>query len=136
MHIKKNHIEKTQKKYNKQWRYVKGIRKAISKWWKRIHNINDDFAKQTSLRIVKLAKRLECNTIVLENLNGLKDEQAKMKRPWRERFTFFSYKRLQFWIKWQGLKHGVAVVHVNPSNTSKTCPYCGEKLKKQKLREC
>lgn len=32
MHIKKNHIEKTQKKYNKQWRFVEGIRNAISRW--------------------------------------------------------------------------------------------------------
>ncbi len=134
MHIKKNHIERVQKKYNKRWRYVKVIRKAISRWWRRIHNINDNFAKQTSLRIVKLAKKLGYNTIILEDLNGLRDEQTKMKKPWRERFTFFSYKRLQFWIEWQGLKHEVAVVYVNPINTSKTCPYCGEKLKKTKVR--
>ena len=134
MHIKKNHIEKTQKKYNKQWRHVKRIRKAISRWWKRIHDINDNFAKRASLSIVKLAERLGYNTIVLEDLNGLRDEQAKLNKPWRERFTFFAYRRLQFWIEWQGLKHGIAVVYVNPSNTSKTCPYCGEKLKETKVK--
>ncbi len=35
MHIKKNHIERAQMKYNKQWRFVKGIRKAITRWWKK-----------------------------------------------------------------------------------------------------
>ncbi len=29
MHIKKDHMEKTRKKYNKWWRFVEGIRKAI-----------------------------------------------------------------------------------------------------------
>ncbi len=100
----------------------------------KIHNINDNFAKQTSLRIVKLAKKLGYNTIVLEDLNGLRDEQAKLKKPWRERFTFFTYRKLQSWIEWQGLKHGVSVVYIDSKNTSKICPYCGEKLKETKVK--
>ena len=55
MHLK-NYIEKTQKKYNRQWRHVKGIRKAISRWWERINGITNDFAKQVSRRIVLTVK--------------------------------------------------------------------------------
>ena len=124
VHIKKNHIEKTQKKYNKQWRYVKGIRNAISRWWKKISNITDDFVKQISRRIVVFAKEKGYDTIVLEDLNGLKDEQAKLKKSWRDRFTFFTYRKLQSWIEWQAKKEGLTVVYVNPTNTSKTCPKC------------
>ena len=124
MHLKKNHIEKTQKKYNRQWRHVKGIRKAISRWWSRISNITDDFAKQVSRRIVLTVKEQGYNTIVLEDLNGLKEEQAKLKKTWRERFTFFTYRKLQSWIEWQAKKEGLAVVYVNPANSSKTCPKC------------
>ncbi len=127
MHVKKDHIEKTQKRYNKQWLHIKGIRRAISRWWERISNITDDFAKQVSKRIVKIAKRFGYDTIVLEDLNGLKEEQAKMSKPWRERFTFFAYRKLQNWIEWQAKKEGLAVIYVNPANTSKTCPKCGSK---------
>ena len=124
MHLKKNHIEKTQRKYNRQWKYVKGIRKAISRWWRRISNFTEDFVKQVSRRIVKIAKRFGYDTIVLEDLNGLRDEQVKLRKSWRERFTFFTYRKLQSWIEWQAKKEGLSVIYVNPSNTSKTCPKC------------
>ncbi|WP_048084335.1 RNA-guided endonuclease TnpB family protein [Archaeoglobus profundus] len=124
IHLKKNHIEKTQKKYNRKWRYVKGIRNAISRWWSRINGITNDFVKQVSRRIVVFVKERGYDTIVLEDLNGLKDEQAKLRKSWRERFTFFAYRKLQNWIEWQAKKEGLAVVYVNPANTSKTCPKC------------
>ena len=124
IHLKKNHIEKTQKKYNRKWGYVKGIRNAISRWWKRINGITNDFVKQVSRRIVLFAKERGYDTIVLEDLNGLKDEQAKLKKTWREKFAFFAYRKLQNWIEWQAKKEGLAVVYVNPANTSKTCPKC------------
>jgi IS605 OrfB family transposase len=128
MHIKRNHIEKTQKKYPKKWLVVKGIRKAISKWWRRISRITDDFVKQTSKKIIRIAKSLGYDTIILEDLNGLKSNQAKMKKLWRERFTFFVYRKLQNWIEWQAMKEGLAVVYVKPEGTSITCPECGSKL--------
>lgn len=106
LHIKKNNIEKTQKRYDRQWRYVRGIRNAISRWWKRISNITDDLVKQVSKRIVEISKSLGYDTIVLEELNGLKDEQAKMKKSCRDRFTFFAYRKLQNWIEWQAKKEG------------------------------
>jgi len=124
MHIKKNHIEKTQKRYNRQWRYVKGIGLAISRWWGRINGITSDFVRQVSRKIVLFAREQGCDTIVLEDLNGLRDKQSKMKKPWRERFTFFAYRKLQSWIEWQGKKMGLAVVFVDPRNTSRTCPSC------------
>jgi putative transposase len=124
MHIKKNHIEKSQKKYNMQWKYVKGIRNAISRWWGRISGMTDDFVKQVSKRIVEIAKRLGYDTIVIEDLNGLREEQVKLKKSWRERFTFFTYRKLQKWIEWQAKKEGLAVIYINPANTSKTCPKC------------
>ncbi len=124
VHIKRNHIERTQKKYNKQWRHLKGVRRAISRWWKRISNITDNFVKQVSKRIVEISKKSGYDTIVLEDLNGLKEEQAKMKRPWRERFTFFAYRKLQNWIEWQAKKKGLAVIYINPANSSRTCPEC------------
>jgi len=99
MHIKHNHMERTQKKYSKKWLNVKGIRNAISRWWKRISGIIDNFVKQTSKIIVKLVKELGFNTIVLEDLNGLKYKQAKLKKTWRKRFTFFAYRKLQHWIE-------------------------------------
>jgi len=135
MNIKKNYIEKTQKRYSKSWRFIPGVRRAISRWWNRVHNLNDDFVKRISLYIVKTVKDLGYDTIVLEDLNKLRDKQAKLTKPWRERFTFFSYRKLQRWIEWQGLKHGVAVVYVDPRNTSKVCPYCSSKLKEVEYRK-
>ncbi|ADB57341.1 RNA-guided endonuclease TnpB family protein [Archaeoglobus profundus] len=124
IHIKKNHIEKTQKMYNKQWLHVRGIRKAISRWWRRINGVTNNFVKQISRKIVAFAKERGYDTIVLEDLNGLRDKQAKLKKSWSERFTFFVYRKLQSWIEWQAKKEGLAVVYVNPKNSSRTCPKC------------
>jgi len=134
MHIKRNHIEKTQKKYPKSWLHVSGIRKAIKRWWSRIHGILDDFVKQTSKEIVRWCKQLGYNTIILEDLNGLRDEQAKLSKPWKERFTFFAYRKLQQWIEWQAKKEGLAVVYLPPYNTSKTCPFCNSEMRKDNGR--
>jgi len=57
-------------------------------------------------------------------LNGLRDKQAKMRKSWRERFTFFAYRKLQSWIEWQAKKEELAVVYVNPKNSSRNCPKC------------
>ncbi len=134
MHIKRNHIEKIQKRYNRSWRHVKGIRKAITRWWNKINGLLGDFVKQTAKNIVKWAKSLGYDTIIMEDLNGLKDKQAKMKKSWRDRFTFFIYRQIQKWIEWQALKHGLAVVYLPPNNTSKLCPLCGSKVRKYNER--
>ena len=141
MHIKKNHIDKTQKRYNKIWLAINDIKRAISKWWKRIHNINENFAKQCSAFIVNYAVMNGYDTIILEDLEKLKDKHAKLTKPWRERFNFFAYRRLQFWIEWQAKKSGLAVVYVDPRNTSAVCPVCSSKLvsngyRKLKCEEC
>jgi len=31
---------------------------------------------------------------------------------------------LQSWIEWQAKKECLAIIYVNPTNTSKTCPKC------------
>ena len=80
-----------------------------------------------SRKIVLVAKEQGFDTIVLEDLNDLRDEQAKLKKFWREKFTFFTYRKLQKWIEWQAKKEGLAVIYVNLSNTSRTCPKCGSK---------
>ena len=128
MHIKKNHIEKTQKRYTTTWLAINNIKKSISRLWERVNGIMNNFVKQTSKEIVKWMKQLGYDTVILEDLEQLRDKQAKLTKPWRERFTFFAYRKLQNWIEWQAKKEGLAVVYLPPHNTSSMCPYCGEKM--------
>jgi len=125
LHIKQHHIDKIQRKYNKSWKYNKHIKRAISRWWRKIRGVLDNFVKQTSLKIVLFAKEQNCDTIVLEDLNGLMCKQAKTRKTWRDKFTFFTYRKLQSWIEWQAKKHGLVVAYIPPQNTSKICPMCG-----------
>jgi len=128
----KKHMEYLQRKYSlsryRPWLARRRIRKRISELGERIRSITDDFVKKASKRIVDFAKRIGCDTIVIEDLTGLRDAQARLRKPWRERLLFTTYRRLLWWIEYRATKEGLAVVRVEPRGTSSTCPVCGSKL--------
>ncbi len=116
--------EKIQKKYSKEWRYVKGIREAIRRHGRRARNIIIDACHYVSKRIVEIAKEYNA-LIVLEDLNKLKS-RANGSRKLNRKLTLWTYRRIQSYIHYKALIEGIHIVYVNPRGTSKTSPIGGK----------
>lgn len=76
-----------------------------------------------SKRIVSTAKRTNSG-IALENLKGIR-ERIRAKKPQRRTMHSWSFYQLREFITYKARLAGVAVVFVDPRNTSRTCPKCG-----------
>jgi len=128
----KKHINHLQEKYSfskyKAWLRPK-LLKRIKALYKRIRNITEDYAKKQAKKIIDYAIKNDKDTIILEDLNKLNNNSKRLKKPWRERLTYMTYRKLQFWIEWQAKKKGIAIIKINPKGTSTTCPYCGQKMR-------
>ena len=134
----KKYINHLQRKYSspkyKAW-LRPGILRRIKALYSRIRNITEDFAKQQAKKIINYAVENGKDTIVLEDLNKLNSNSRKLRKPWRERLTYTTYRKLQFWIEWQAKKKGLAIIKVDPKGTSTICPYCRQKMKKTAHRK-
>jgi len=62
--------------------------------------------------------------VAREDLTGLKESLRKLPKNHRTRLLLMGYSRIERWIDWQSLKHGVPRVVVNAKNTSNECPKC------------
>ncbi len=128
----KKHIERLQRKYSfgryRAWLTRRGILRRVKELGRRIRNITDDFVRKEARRIVDFALTYGMDTIVVEDLRNLIRNSRKLRRPWRERLIYVTYRKLLWWIEWEAKKCGLAVVRVNPRGTSTTCPYCSTRM--------
>jgi len=121
-------VERTQKRYPRSWRFVKGVKKAIDRHGERIRNISWDYAHKVGDLIAGLALRCR-SAVVLEDLEKLR-ENSKKSREFNKRLGLWFYRRIQFCIEYEARERGIEVAKVNPRGTSSKCPRCGKKLAK------
>jgi len=126
------HAERLQAKYSgpgrKAWLRVRGVRERIRRLHSRARSILEDWARQTAATLVKHAQARGLDTIVLEDLRGLRDRLRELPKGHRRALLLLGYRRLQYWIAWMAAKHGLAAVFLPPRGTSTTCPRCGARL--------
>ncbi|MEM1813573.1 MAG: IS200/IS605 family accessory protein TnpB-related protein, partial [Sulfolobales archaeon] len=120
-------IERIQRRYPKSWRFVKEVREAIEKHGDRMRNIEWDYTHRIGNRIAEIANEHN-STIVLENLNKLKNNARKTK-TFNKKLSLWFYRKIQFTIGYEALERGLVVKFVNPRKTSSTCPRCKSRLK-------
>jgi IS605 OrfB family transposase len=101
--------ENLQKKYSSSkypaWRR-KGILGRIRSYHRKAKNILEDWARKTSLEIVKLAKKLKY-AVAREDLTGLINSLRKIKsKDRRTGLTIMGYRRIGKRIDWQAEKQG------------------------------
>jgi IS605 OrfB family transposase len=105
--------------------------------WRRrrgILNILEDWARKTSLEIVRFAKKLGY-AVAREDLTGLINSLRKIKnKDHRTKLIIMGYSRLGKWIDWQAEKHGVPLAIVKPNGTSSECSKCDSKLEENGYR--
>jgi len=87
-------------------------------------NILEDWARKTSLEIVRFAKRLGY-AVAREDLTGLINSLRRIKnKDHRTKLIIMGRRRIARWIDWQAMKQGVPLAIVNPNGTSSECPRC------------
>jgi len=119
--------ELLQKKYSSPrypaWKRRRGILNRIRAFHEKAKNILVDNARKVAHEIVATAKRLGY-AVAREDLTGLKESLRKLPKNHRTRLLLMGYSRIERWIDWQSLKHGVPRVVVDARNTSSECPKC------------
>mgnify|MGYP003872906301 CR=1 FL=1 len=119
--------ELLQKKYSSPrypaWKRRRGILNGIRAFHEKAKNILVDNARKVAHEIVTTAKRLGY-AVAREDLTGLKESLRRLPKTHRTRLLLMGYSRIEWWIDWQALKHGVPRVVVDARNTSNECPKC------------
>jgi len=76
-----------------------------------------------SKRIVEITKA-EGKAIALENLLGIR-ERTKGSKKFNRMMSGWNFKELASFIEYKAALAGVPVIYVDPKETSRTCPKCG-----------
>lgn len=81
-----------------------------------------------SRRIVDFAKELEKPIIKFENLKGIRKRinEREPSKYHKRRLNRWSFGQLKNFTQYKAEIEGIPVVEVNPKNTSRECPNCGE----------
>jgi putative transposase len=119
-------IERTQGRYPRSWRFVKGVRRAIERHGERVRSISWGYAHKLGDSIAGLALKHH-SIIVLEDLEKLR-ENGRRGREYNKRLGLWFYRRVQFCVEYEARERGLEVVKVNPRGTSSRCPRCGGRL--------
>jgi putative transposase len=125
-------VERTQKRYPRSWRFIKGVKKAVDRHGEKIRNISWDYAHKVGDLVAELASK-RSSIIALEDLDKLRENNKKGKR-FNKRLGLWIYRRIQFCIEYEARERGIEVVKINPRGTSSKCPRCGKKLAENKHR--
>ena len=75
------------------------------------------------------------SVIVLEDLSGVRSATEVVKRKKRYLNVSWPYYDLQVQIEYRAAARGIRVVYVDPANTSRTCPHCGNVDKNARHRD-
>ena len=120
--------ERIQKKYHKSWKFVRGIRKAISRHGFRQHSRYLAEIHLVANRIVGLAEKFQA-FLSMENLKGLRADNDL------EEVHLWAYRRQQFILGYKALLKGLRSLPVSAKGTSSKCPICNRRLKQKTYEE-
>jgi len=102
--------------------------------WRRVREIYYNVAK----KIIGKAKEVGATVIIMEDLNVYKED--KDSKELNGRIHRWSYRRFQQILEYRAKLHGLNVKYVDPRNTSRICPVCGDELEEssngRRLRKC
>ncbi len=122
--IRKRNFKLRQKLQSKGTKSAKRLLKKRSKKERRFAT---DVNHCISKKLVQVAKGTE-RGIALEDLTGIRKRTAERKtvnKTMRQELSAWAFYQLRQFIQYKAKAAGVPVVLVNPRNTSRTCPVCG-----------
>ncbi|MEG1526993.1 MAG: transposase [Erysipelotrichaceae bacterium] len=110
----KSHIKEMQR--NKQYKKLRAYEHKLS------HVLNY-YDHKISKEIIDYAIANDIGFIKMENLTRI---NLKFNTYHNPNIYLWSYRRLQEYIDYKAKLNGIKVIYINPYNTSKTCPICGQ----------
>lgn len=122
-------VERVRRKHNLQRkRLQRRCAKGAKKKLKRVSGKEARFRRHEnhviSKRIIETAKRTG-RGVALEDLRGIRERVTARGGDARNRLSGWSFYQLRAFIEYKAILAGVAVVTVNPRNTSRMCSVCG-----------
>jgi IS605 OrfB family transposase len=100
---------------------------AAKRKLRKIAGVQARFQRDTNHRISKSLVNIARDThrgIAIENLKGIRD-RATVRRKQRSKHANWAFHQLRTQIEYKAASRGVAVVAVDPNNTSRMCSECG-----------
>ncbi|MEG2543943.1 MAG: transposase [Longicatena sp.] len=116
------YLQRRYKKHIKEMQQRKQFKKLKSFEHKLNHVLND-YDHKIAREIVDFAIANDIGIIKMENLTRIKMKFQTYHNP---NIYLWSYRRLQDYIEYKANLSGIKVVYINPYNTSKVCPRCGQ----------
>ena len=120
--------EKIKKKFNRSWRFIKNIRKAIRKHGFRQHSRCTAEIHLATNKIISIAERFQ-SYLSLENLKGLRANNEL------EEAHLWAYRKQQFVLDYKALLKGLKNLPVSAKGTSSKCPVCNRRLRQKTYEE-
>ena len=120
--------EKIKKKFNRSWRIVGGIRKAIGRHGFRQHSRCLAEIHLVTNKIISIAEGFQSYPS-LENLKGLRVDNKL------EEVHLWAYRRQQFTLSYKALLRGLKSLMVPAEETSSRCPICNRRLRQKTYEE-
>jgi len=81
--------------------------------------------------VLREALRYDCTVVAFESLDGIRD-----RIPDRDFFHRWAFRRLRSFVEYKARSHGIAVVTVDPENTSLQCADCGHTVAANRRKRC
>ena len=101
--------------------------RSIAKVLKRLSGREARFMKavnhEVSKSIVEFADKSGCPAIAIEKLDGIR--KGRLRKPQRKAVHRWAFAQLALFLRYKAEGLGMAVVEVDPRNTSKGCSKCG-----------
>jgi putative transposase len=124
LHLRKL-AEGLQRRYPRNWRFLRWVRRVRARWLNKARNILVDAAHLVSKRLVELAKEYNA-VIVFEDLEKIKESgNGSGKLSWER--PMWCYRRIQEYAEYKALLECIKVIYVDPAGTSRRSPN-GKKL--------
>jgi len=125
-HIHRVYEEKRRKIQKLSKTKPKTAKKLMKKYSKREKNRVMDIMHKITTTIVRELISIR-NGAILENLKNFKDRILNGGKVNRK-LSKWNYRMFQFMLEYKLRWFGLPVKHVNPANSSKTCPFCSGSL--------
>jgi IS605 OrfB family transposase len=74
-------------------------------------------------RLIEFALENDVSVIGMEDLTGIR-ERTNVHKEFRYEHSSWAFRQLQNFVEYKAGEAGIAVIYVDPTHTSQTCPRC------------
>ena len=144
--LKHTYYAKRRRIQEKFFRDRRKLKNILSKYTRNEHNRTNAILHRVANQIVEEAREKHLG-IVLEDLtdirksinkkrmginpySGKKQRISVRTKSMKRRLNVWSFRRLQSFIEYKAKWQGIPVFYINPRNTSRECPICGQRVEK------